>query len=326
MRATRLTSAALGATVLLSTASARAETPSLRLELTTSPEARACAGDGTLRARVAERLGRDPFTDVEVAAQRRLRVTFGRRPGGFTGAVVLEDANGARLGTRSFDRSGATCEPLVADVVLVVAVLLEDLAPRTEEPPPPPAPAPAPEPPPERPAAPAAPPAPARVLRIDVGLGAGGVLGIAPRAAAAGEVIAAIDVGRARVEGGARVTLPASDEATVAVRSQAVTGRLAPCYGWQVLSPCAVLAIGSVRGEATGSGVASSQSAGQLYAGAGAGLLSRVFVAGDLVFVRASLEVLAALVRAGFDVGPSRAWSVPALSASATVGLGVRLP
>ncbi len=313
--------------VLARSARAEAAIARMHLEVETAPEARSCATAETLRARIAERLGRDPFTD-ETNDTARLRVVFAKKRGGFTAAVALEGAKGERLGARSFERDGATCEPLVTDVVLVAAVLLEDLAPRPEAPVPPPPPPPEPSretPPPDRPP-PSPPPAPRDRPRLDFALGAGAGFGVAPSASTTGEITAGFDVARFRVEAGARATLPASSGGDVAVRAQVVSGRVAPCYGWRVLSPCGVLAIGRIEGEATGSGVVAARSSGQLYAGAGVGLVSRLFVAEDLVFVRASVEVLFALARAGFDVGTERVWSVPAAAATATLGIGVRLP
>ena len=169
-------------------------------------------------------------------------------------------------------------------------------------------------------------PAPARErARLDLSVSAGTALGLAPSPAVAGELVAALEVARLRVEGGARAILPASSDRAVAVRAQAVVGRLAPCYGWRVLSACGVLAIGSVSGEATGAGTAASRSEGQLYAGAGAGLVSRAFVLEDVVFLRASAELLFALARAGFDVGPERAWTVPRAAGGGPRGGGVGL-
>lgn len=300
----------------------------MRLEVEGSTETRSCANAEVLRARIAERLGRDPFTDTRDGSAR-LRVVFARKRGGFSGAVLLEGAGGERLGARTLERDGATCDPLVTDVVLVVAVLLEDLAPRPEptgEPPPPPPPPP--DPPPARAEpAPAPPPAPATDrVHVDFALGGGTAVGLSPSPAAAGEVVTGLDVSRLRIEASGRVTLPASSGGDVAVRTQIVTGRLAPCYGFRVLSPCATLAIGRIEGEAAGTGVVAARSAGQLYAGAGAGLVSRVFFAEERIFARASVDVLFALARAGFDVGAERVWSVPPVSLSATLGVGVRLP
>jgi hypothetical protein len=119
---------------------------------------------------------------------------------------------------------------------------------------------------------------------------------------------------------------PASSDGDVGIRTRLVHGRLAPCYGWTVLAGCVVAAVGSVSGEAVGEGVASSRLTGQLYAAGGPGLLSRVFVLDDLVFVRASIDLLFAATRAGFDVGDRRVWTVPVVSGAGALALGVRLP
>lgn len=299
------------------------------LESRSSADARTCADAEVLRAKVAERLGRDPFTDE---ASARIRVAFARdKARAWTAEIGLFDASGNRVGGRALTHAGATCDPLTTSVVLTIAVLLEDLAPA----PPPPAPRPAPEPTPEPPPAaghdvvapaPHAPEAAPRTTRVDVALGAAGVLGGAPAPSGGPELALGIDVAHLRVEISGRMILPVSSEGDVAVRTRLVHGRLAPCYGWPVLAGCIVAAVGSVSGEAVGEGVASSRLAGQLYAAGGLGALSRFFVVDDLLFVRASIDLLFAATRAGFDVGDRRVWTVPVVSAAGGLALGVRLP
>lgn len=300
------------------------------LESSASPSARACAGDEVLRAKVAERLGRDPFA-ASSEASGRLQVAFARdRANAWTAEIALFDASGKRIGARSLSQAGATCEPLIGSVVFTIAVLLEDLAPpepaaTPPAPPPPPPPAPpAPEAPPDAPPPP--PPPASRSTRFDVSLGGAATLGGAPAASGGGELALGLDLARLRVELSGRMYLPASSDGDVGVRTRLVHGRLAPCYGWAVLAGCVVAAVGSVSGEAVGEGVASSRLAGQLYAAGGVGLLSRVFVLDDLLFVRASIDLLFAATRAGFDVGERRVWTVPQASAAGALALGVRLP
>lgn len=296
-----------------------------------SAAARSCAGAEVLRAKVAERLGRDPFTSSSTA-RGRLEVAFARDGArAWTAEIALFDASGERIGGRSLARAGATCEPLVGSVVFTIAVLLEDLAPPEPaprpSPPPPTAPPPSPTPPPSDAPAPAAPPAPApRATHLDVAVGGAGALGGAPAPSVGGELTFGVDLARLRVELAGRLFLPASSEGDVAVRTRLVHGRLAPCYGWVVLAGCVVAAVGSVSGEAVGDGVVSSRLAGQLYAAGGVGVLSRVFVVDDLLFARASLDLLFAATRAGFDVGERRVWTAPVVSAAGAVALGVRLP
>jgi hypothetical protein len=306
----------------------------LALESTSSSDAEGCPDRDVLRARVAERLGRDPFTAGE-EARGKLRVAFARSDKRhWTAAIELLDAENKRVGGRSIAHEGATCEPLVGSVVLTIAVLLEDLAPV----PPPSAPAPAPPPtapaPPPTPtaevvltpdAAPARPPPP-KTARFDVAAGVAGALGGAPSPSAGAELALGLDVGRWTFELGGRGYLPASSEGSVAVRARVVHARFAPCWGAFILSGCFVADVGSVSAEAVGPRVTDSRLEAQLYAAGGLGLLSRVFVVDDLLFVRASIDLLFAATRAGFDVGSARVWTVPVVSAAGALALGVRLP
>jgi hypothetical protein len=301
------------------------------LESESSADARTCADVSVLRAKVAERLGRDPFT-TGADARGKLRVAFARDKGRtWTADIALADATGKRIGARALTHTGGTCEPLVGSVVFTIAVLIEDLAPPQPEPTAPVAP---PPPPPALPPiapsadAPAAPPPAAspRTMRFDASIGAVGALGGAPAPTGGGEILVGLDVARLRVELSGRVYAPASSDGDVAVRTRLVHGRVAPCYGWVVLAGCVVAAVGSVSGEATGDGVVSSRLAGQVYAATGVGLLSRVFVVDDLLFIRASVDLLLAVTRAGFDVGERRVWTVPFASAASTISFGVRLP
>lgn len=300
----------------------------LAIEAEASKDAQGCADREVLRARIAERLGRDPFASGD-EVHGKLRVAFARKDKRrWTAAIELFDANDERLGARSLSHEGATCEPLVGSVVLTIAVLLEDLTPApapTPPPPPPPvAPAAEPEPLPEAPPPPP-PPAP-RTTRFDAAIGAVGSLGGAPAPSAGGELELGVDVGRLRFELGGRAFLPASSEGDVAVRTRLVHARFAPCWGALLLSGCIVAAVGSVSAEAVGARVVASRLEAQLFAAGGVGLLSRAFFVDDLLFVRASVDVLFAATRVGFDVGTARVWTVPVVAGAGALALGVRLP
>ena len=294
-----------------------------RFEVTSKDDARGCGDTEILRARVAERLGRDPFTAE--ASSGRLRVSFTRAKPSWTAEIATFDDAGKQTGARTLTREGATCEPLVASVVFTVAVLLEELAPRPA-PPSPPAPRPPDEPwPAPTPDAPP-PPAPGPATHFDAALGASGAVGGAPAPSVGGEIAVGVDITRFRVELGARLYLPASSDGDGAVRTRLVYGRIAPCYGWEVLSACLVAAVGSVSGEATGDRVASSHLDGQLFAAGGVGALSRLFVVRDRIYLRAAIDLLFAATRVGFDVGDQRVWTLPLVSAASVVGIGARLP
>lgn len=304
----------------------------IALETEVSADARACASSEVLRAKIAERLGRDPFADPATgAASRTIRVAFARdKTRAWTADIALFDASGNASGARTIRNGGATCEPLVTSVVFTIAVLLEDLEPVAPRPPPPAPPAP---PPPatgmdeekEKPAPPP-PPAERRSVRLDASLGPTAAVGTAPAPSAGGELGIGVDVSRLRVEIGGRAYLPASSDGAVAVRTRTMVGRLAPCWGWIEFSACAVGVVGSVSGEAVGEGIASSKLEAQPYAAAGLGILSRVFFIDDLLFVRASVDVLLSITRTGFDVGDRRIWTVPAFAGAATIAVGARLP
>ncbi len=325
MRGAQLFGVALVALAIVLMTPRRARADDLaRFEVTAKGDARSCGDTEILRAKVAERLGRDPFTAE--ASSGRLRVSFAREKQSWTAEIALLDDAGRQTGARTLTREGATCEPLVASVVFTVAVLLEELAPR----PPPQRPPPSPRPPDEPWPAPAPdappPPPPPPSTHFDGALGATLAVGGAPAPSVGGEIAVGLDVTRFRVELGARLYLPASSEGDVAVRTRLVYGRIAPCYGWEVLSACFVAAVGSVSGEATGDRIASSHLDGQLFAAGGVGALSRLFVVRDRVFVRASVDLLFAATRVGFDVGDQRVWTLPLASAAGVVGIGARLP
>jgi hypothetical protein len=163
-------------------------------------------------------------------------------------------------------------------------------------------------------------------VRLDASIGPTGAFGTAPGPAGGGELGIGIDVSRFRVELGGRAYLPVSSDDAVAVRTQTILGRIAPCYGWTAFSACAVGVVGSISGEAVGAGVASSRLEGQPYAAAGLGVLSRFFFVDDLLFVRASIDAFLSITRTGFDVGDQRVWTMPAFAAAGTIALGARLP
>jgi len=310
---------------LLAIGAASADEPTLGLDVRSDASASDCADAEILRAKVAERLGHDPFGVA--GAGRRLRVRFARSGSAWSADLSLVDAAGAVAGTRSVAREGASCRPLVDDVVFTIVVLVEDLGPSPAPAPPVPTAAPSPASPPHPNEADEGSRATSRDplrLRFDVAIAGAGALGAAPAPVAGADLHAGIGIGHARLELGGRLFAEGTSEGGVAVRTRLAYGRVAPCYGWDVLAGCFVVALGGVSGEATGAGIASSRPSSAFYAGLGAGAVSRFFL-GDIVFVRASLEVLASTSRVGFDVGEQRVWTLPALAGTASLGLGARL-
>lgn len=302
-----------------------------RLDYELAPAARSCVGADVLRAKIAERLGRDPFEPTSGRADERTRVlSVGVRRAGDRGVFSAEIRlleYGKVVGRRLLDGDAASCDSLASAIVLTVAVLLEDppdpnptLAPSTLGAPPDAEraaePAPVPPPPPAGP--------PAR-LRLDVAMGALASFGVAPSPAAGGEARLGVDRDRFRLELGARGTLPASSDDAIGVRTRLVVGTLAPCYGLLIVSGCLAVNVGAISGEAVGASVARSSLGSAAYAAVGAAAVSRVFF-GDVLFARASIEATFALTRVGFDVGANRAWTVPLAGATGSLGVGARLP
>ncbi len=315
----------LGLLLLVASAHDSRADDKVDLDVVSTAAARSCTDGEVLRSKIAERLGRDPFvTNSDAHELGRLHVAFAREQGTWTAKITLTDGSGKRSGERTLTRSAATCGPLVTEVAFTIAVLLENLAPA--EPVLPAAPAPLPEPVASELETAAPKTTPQRTSRIDAAIGGAGTVGGAPAPTVGGEVALGVDVARLRIEVGGRLFFPASSDGDVAVRTRAVYGRLAPCYGLLLASACFVVAVGSVSGEAVGAGVASSRIDAQLYAAGGVGALSRFFVIKDVVFVRASVDLLFSLSRVGFDVGDQRVWTVPMISGAGTLGLGARLP
>jgi hypothetical protein len=309
------------------------------LEVERDPDTQSCPDRSALQAGIAERLGRDPFAragDVPAQGARRVRVSYTKQGASFGATLDQIDTNGQRTGRRVLSRPGATCAALGQSVVLTLSLLFEDLAPvptLDAGAPPPTLDAGAPPSegtlPPSSPTAPLAPvPAfdPSARARFDVGLDLGATVGTAPAPALLGGVALGLGYRRLRLELGGRGQLPASDDGPIAARAQLLSGRLSACYGWEVLSPCATLAIGAMRAEGIGAGVANTRAETEPYVATGVGLMSRITLWPRMLFVRLSGEVLFALVRARFEVGPVTAWQVPLAGVSLTAGLGVWLP
>lgn len=307
-------------------------TPTTTLDYATTEPARVCGDGELLRAKIAERIGRDPFASSPREADsspRVMRVRIDRAKGSFKGEISLVGDKGAVVGRRVLEER--TCEALVAAIAFTASVLLDDPSVKKAED----ARAPSPAPPIAREPTPAETPpiassaptpvraGPQRNLHVDASLSAAGLLGIAPALALGVDAEVGLDIDRFRVALGGRVSAPAAGDETVAVRTRIVVARATSCYGFALLSGCVVLSAGGVSGEGTGADVENSQLVSRFYASAGLAALSRVFL-GDVVFVRASLEVDAALSRVAFDVGGTRAYTLPPLSLAGTLGVGAR--
>lgn len=283
-----------------------------------------CAAPDVLHARIAERLGRDPFTTHKTSASV-FRVAF-KRTQGWSAVLTLLAADGRELGARTIERKGTTCDALTEPVVLSAALLLEDFAPAS--PPPKVTTSPPPQ------AAPAQAPTkeqgrvqePDRPLHLDAALGGGGALGLSPAPAAIGMLTIGIAGEHFRLEAGALYQFPTSTEDALSVRSDLLAGHLAPCWGWTYFRPCVVATLGRMHAEGTGASLQNAQRVNTVYAGVGPGVQSELSLLRNVLFVRAAAEVAFAVVRPSFEVGDRRAWQTPALAALLTLSLGAALP
>ncbi len=156
-----------------------------------------CVATQPLARAVEARLGRAVFvspSEADVSVEGRIE----RKGPGFVATLLLRDAEGKTLGSRSLERGSPSCADLTESLVLIVAVMIDpDAALRPPPPAPPPPPPPAPAPPPPTAPAPAAPAPEVRVervyvpvpgppappaVRVEGGLGGRVALGVVPGA------------------------------------------------------------------------------------------------------------------------------------------------
>ncbi len=186
--ATVAPAALLGSALLLGSGAASAEPArTSSLSWLRMPGADACIATQALARSVEERLGRHVFVsaaEADVSVEGRIE----KRGKGWHAVITMRDGKGARLGTRDVDRADASCDAMSAPLTLIIAVMIDPDASLSG--PPAPLPPPAPEPPP--PPTPALPPAPTPAspepeppprkdpLRLEGGVGAILVSGLAP--------------------------------------------------------------------------------------------------------------------------------------------------
>ncbi|MFT3772530.1 MAG: hypothetical protein QM820_44620 [Minicystis sp.] len=295
-----------------------------------------CAAEAAFRARVAGRLGYDPFRD-DAAVELRVRI---KARGARAHADVVLIRDGSPAGQRALD--DGRCEALSDAVASAVALVLDPVAAvRAPEPtpaaavdtPPPGAPLPSPAPP-EPPAppprvegsaAPAPSPAPETPLFVPF-VHADGTVGFA-RAPA---VLLGARVGVGVRRGAFSVAAEAQVEATpVAAKLTAVdrvdvavlSGALVPCGHVGVLEACGVLALGSVQAKALDVSRPETQRSFFAVLGLRAGVswpVSRMFA------LRAHGSLGFPLARAAYVIDGSTVFTTALVEGSASAGAEVR--
>ncbi len=98
--------------------------PTQRLQFERGASAQACPDEAALRRAVAERLGKDPFTDD---GQRTVRVSFDATDAGLSADVQLADPTGAVQGNRRLVSPQLDCAELAQSTALAVSIVVDPL-------------------------------------------------------------------------------------------------------------------------------------------------------------------------------------------------------
>ena len=241
-----------------------------RLEHSREEGARACPEAPLFAAKVAERLGYDPF---RAEADAAVRVAFAGQGGALRATVEMHDVRGVLVGRRELTSDDATCADLAEGVVLTVSILLD--TPRLPAG--------------ERAAA-ASPlvavdvvPAPAPETPLVARLGAAAVsgFGFAPAPSAGFSIFAGIARGPWSADLEGRADFPAGAAFGVgSVRTAVRMGLIVPCGHVGVGFACLVLGLGAI--SADGVDLKSPQHTTGIYSVAGARLGMEIRVTGPL--------------------------------------------
>lgn len=327
---------------------ARAEAPKKRtstLGWDRLPGADGCIATQALARAVEGRLGRKVFVspaEADVSVEGRAE----KKGQGFSATIVLRDAEGKVLGTRSLEKTGASCDALTESLVLVVAVMIDPDA--ALAPTPPPAPAPAPPPPAETrvetiyvpvPVPVPAPEKPKRAEKpaivFDASFGARLTAGTVP---GPGLGLTAVGVlvprGFIGLLGRATYVVPSAERilsAEVAFSHGTLTGGLCPLahvFGPALLTACAEGEVGLLFARPSGLPRAVNEMRATLAGGLGFGasvklvgpLTVRAGVSGYVPFLRESFEVTLA------DGTKQEVFRQSPVTFAGDFGIGVRIP
>ncbi|MCK6550710.1 hypothetical protein L6R52_33040 [Myxococcota bacterium] len=311
------------------------EGPRLALDYVVDVSASSCEPAASFRARVAERLGRDPFREPATA---RAHVIVSRHGAAFRAQLRVESLpSGRTIGGRRID--GGSCPELLDAVALSLGLALEVLAVEAEEPVAPVVEPVAPvvehvEPVVERAAEPvveraiepgrAEPPAPARTVhtptRLSVLLGPGLSVGAGPKPSIGVRAGLALAHEELRALLGGRYELPTDVDVGGGggIAVGLITGELAACYAPDLWFGCAGVSAGVHRGIPRALDRSHTVSTPYVAAGARAGLAVSMTRA---VAVRFELLLDVELTRTTLRVSEQPAWTTPAVNG----GLGVSL-
>lgn len=331
---------------------ARAEVPKKRtstLGWDRLPGADGCIATQALARAVEGRLGRKVFVspaEADVSVEGRAE----KKAQGFSATIVLRDSEGKVLGTRSLEKSGASCDALTESLVLVVAVMIDPDAALSPAPAPSPAPTPSPAPPPPAETrvetiyvpVPVPVPAPEKPKRaekpaivFDASFGARLTAGTVP---GPGLGLTAVGVlvprGFIGLLGRATYVVPSAEpvlSAEVAFSHATLTGGLCPLahvFGPALLTACAEGEVGLLFARPSGLPRAVNEMRATLAGGLGFGasvklvgpLTVRAGVSGYVPFLRESFEVTLP------DGTRQEVFRQSPVTFAGDFGIGVRLP
>lgn len=312
-----------------SAAQASAPRATAHLTYERAPGAESCIEEGELRARVADRLGHDPFVAASTTA---IEVRVAREDGKWLAQLTAEK-DGRPAGARALSSDASRCDDLAETLALTLSVLLDPHGPLADatprEAPPvrstkraddpffePPAPA-------TKEVAPPAPPAPRVVPFGAVGTSVLFAVAPAPSAGLFAQLGARHRDASLAVEG--MVALPSSDPDArgPGARVSLTTASLLPCYALSVFETCAVGRVGALHAE--GVGVSVPRSASTLYVAAGLRVGAALPLTRALA-IAAFAEGAAPLSRTTLVLNDRDAWTTPALAAALGLAVRVRVP
>lgn len=308
--------------------------PVARLEFRVDGGLSGCKDAAAFRARVATRLGYDPFVE---GAPLLVRVRFLARGPRVVSRIDIEDA-GQAAGTRELEEATARCDALAEATAAAVAMAIDPVG-RTAVAAVAASPTPTPEAPsvPEPPAAafvaaeraptpPPPPPAPSPATRLALTLDAVGAVGLAP-----GPTVGAqggVGAVRGSVAGGVEGRIDASPVASRVAQADRVTSTAysAALVGCGLVTPvslCLGARLGSL--ETRGLDVSSSTTRGSLIALAFARVVGRLPLTQRLA-LRLGAEVALPFVRTTLSIDGRPTWTAPPLQGALVAGLDLTLP
>ena len=292
--------------------------PSAQLRYQRERGAERCPDVTVVRAAVAADLGYDPF---ETSADRVVVVTVARAARGLEGHIELQSASGEKLGEQRIASPSGDCRELVASLGLAIGLAVDPAAlaptpPSNDEEPQPsaasqPARVLAPEPPPVRPLRPRRPQV-AAPLHVLAGGGVHLAVGSAPATTAGGSIttIFSGELFELGLEG--RVDFPAArGVADGTIESSQAAVAVAPCLRADVVTVCAVGAVGALWVEGRGYEDARATTAWLATVG---GRLAVAMAIGRTFSLRVHAEVAANLAQTSLRLGDEEVWGTPPLA------------